>query len=59
MSELLSSNIRKVSFWLWAVLVGLVLVVPRVVCEGALEVRAMNAELSEDDRHVRRGAVLG
>ncbi|MFF7185826.1 hypothetical protein ACFZAR_11380 [Streptomyces sp. NPDC008222] len=53
MNGLLSPNIRKIIFWLWAVPVGLVLVALRVVCVGAPEVRAMNAELSEDDRHVR------
>ncbi|MEU5532136.1 hypothetical protein [Streptomyces sp. NPDC020362] len=53
MSELLSPNIRKVIFWLWAVPVGLVLVVLRVVCVGAPEVRAVNAGLNEDDRHAR------
>ncbi|MER5432035.1 hypothetical protein [Streptomyces sp. NPDC002588] len=44
MSGLLSPNIGKMIFCLWAVPVGLVLVVLRVVCEGAPEVRAMNAE---------------
>jgi hypothetical protein len=53
MSGLLSLNIRNVIFRLWAVPVGPVLGVLRVVCVGAPEVRAVNAGLSEGDRHVR------